>query len=253
MRELAFTSVTPLQLVGPQHLGPKAKQAAKLDCSGFRARVHEAPVAHSLRDAFKVLGEDVRSEWYKAFDIWIVPHRLSIIRHSGLAEVVTVGCQVEYLAQGRTLSIVSLLPASDFIQLAAGGVEAQFAMAADISEIGEALPPGSEGTRSEKTLQLGPLELALSGKAQLGLSFSASVCTPYIAAVGVGSDACEFQFRLHREPLYNRDIETWALVAVSKHTKEIEYRIRYYFSCRLLFVPMRCSSDWVTVKCARGN
>ena len=255
MHELEFTLVTPRQLIGNRVFGPSKKDLSdgELNHAGLRARVHEAPVAHSLKALCESLGREVKSDLYSSFDVWIVPHRISVIRHSGLSEVTAIGCQVRYERNGRTLSIVSLLPASQFVTLGKVGGEIAIKMACDLTETGEALNKSNSDEQIDKSLKLGPLSVGVSANAEIGLNLATDVLTPHIAAVGVGSTSCDFRFDRHKEQLFNRDIETWALVALPKRTREIQYAIKYYFVSRLAFFPTRCESEWVQITCARAN
>jgi hypothetical protein len=249
MREVEFNLITPEQLIGPKSFGPRKEEAPAEELTGLRARVHEAPVAYSLKALFDSLGKQVKSELYSSFDVWIVPHRISVIRHSGLAEVTAVGCQIRYEASRKTLSIVSLLPASQFISLGRLGAKIELKMGCDLAETGAALEQTTVMNEGGQSIKLGPLAVGLAAHSEIGLNLQAEVLTPYIAAVGVGSTSCDFRFDRHKEQLFNRDIETWALVALPKRSKEIEYSIKYYFDSRVVFVPTRRESEWVRVTC----
>jgi len=76
--------------------------------------------------------------------------------------------------------------------------------------------------------------------------------TPIVLASGIGSSACVFQFSHVREPLYGRDLETWAIVAAHKRSKEFRYRMRIFYTAKRLFIPRRWETPWVELLLPSG-
>jgi hypothetical protein len=210
---------------------------------GFAARIAENPLA----DSFEELASPERMEsvrFYKRFSIWIVPHRLSIVRRKGFSEPVSVGIEVEYLNGPKTCSIISLFPSFEFYTV--GNVGVSFSADADLGgNLKVAKGDGLSG--SEKNL--GQLSVGIGAAGNVGLSLSCKVFTPKVMAVGIGSCRCEWRFDVADSPLYGRDLETWSLVALPKSQKRLAYRMRFYVVTRFAFVPQRFESAWEEVEC----
>lgn len=56
-------------------------------------------------------------------------------------------------------------------------------------------------------------------------------------------------FNKAREPLFGKDIETWAVVALPKRLSQLDYDVRFYFNARTAFFGTRRQSDWMRVHC----
>jgi hypothetical protein len=91
------------------------------------------------------------------------------------------------------------------------------------------------------------LEMNTGG--ELSLRLEATIATPIISAVGLGSSRCEWRFDRDREPLFGRDIETWSVVVLPKRQTSLRLRARFYLISRMLFVPTRRQSDWLELTC----
>jgi hypothetical protein len=82
------------------------------------------------------------------------------------------------------------------------------------------------------------------------LSFTFVVSTPYVHAVGTGSNRAQWRFDQYREPLFGRDMQMWTLVALPKQQRELNYRARMFITVRTAFFPTRRQSDWQVIECA---
>lgn len=229
---------------------------AEIEDGGFYARSADSPIAYSVRALFKKLGKEVPDgvALYNRFELWLVPHRVSIIRRSGLAEPTAVGIEVSYENDGRTCSIVSLFPSFQFIEH--GRVSVHFK--ADMSATGEitpgaaASPDLSDNSDNAGFVAKCGASLNASTGAGLSLRLASSVVTPTVSSVGVGSSQCEWRLDKQGEPLFGKDIETWAVVALPKRQDKLSYRLRFYFIARTAFFPTRRQSEWVEIECALG-
>lgn len=244
--ELNFNKELAPELGAPGLLGGSA--VAEL---GICATIASSPVAVSLRTALAVsvggalefgMTDSEIQELYKRFNIWIIPHVVSIVRRSGVYEPTYVGVQVRYKTGDRTCSVRSLIPSPQFVQ--------HGTFSAAISLQGEIGPTNALGTA--RTLAMGALGLnfGVDGKSRITATVQASVATPYISAVGVGSNGCEWRFDRHEEPLFGRDIHTWAVVALSKYEVELKYSMRFYVGVRRLIITKRFESKWKQIVCA---
>ena len=90
----------------------------EIDEGGFFAEVGEEPRGFRLRDLFERLGKPIPprlAELNRVYELWLIPHRVNIIRRSGLAEPTSVGIEVRYLKGKKTCSVVSLLPSFQYL------------------------------------------------------------------------------------------------------------------------------------------
>jgi hypothetical protein len=247
MLEVAIdTPLTP-EIEEEVYFGPASDADQSVDQGGFTARVADQPIGYRLRDVFEKLKLDATLPLYDSFEVWLIPHRISIMRRSGLAEPVSVGIIIEYLIDGDTCSVASLIPSFNYTVL--GTVGAEFKMHGIFSAAGETMPVNDSPPKLAGNLRLGQLSLGVSGAAQLGFEFHANIAIPKIAAVGIGASRCEWRFDRDREPLFGHDIETWATVVLSNRRHQIDYRLRFYINTRTLFLTTRRESGWVTVSC----
>lgn len=249
MLELNFEDVTPAELEGEQHYGPSEDDLER----GVIARVNESPICIPIADIFTKLGHVVDNAFNRQFRAWLVPHMISIHRRTGFAQVTAVGCEIEYETTG-SCSVISLIPQPQFIDLAKGAVnfdgavkgsiDASGNLSTDYTQTAVDAPEFKWGANSELTFTGSG-----KGEASIGVQFEAHICSPFIAASGVGGRHCEFRFDLHKEPLFGRDISTWSILALSKHKRKLSYRIRYFYIMRTAFVPKLRASPWQTIEC----
>src|SRR5262249_8285298 len=148
-------------------------------------------------------------ELYKAYELWVVPHRVSIIRRRGVAEVTAVGIEVKYDTDGTTCCVQSLFPSYRFVER--GGV----AMRGSVGASGAAnpsIPLAAPEPTTPPIVQLGDLSIHAKLEGEVAFQFRAKVATPDIQAVGEGSSRGEWRFDRDKEPLYGRDIQTWVVL-----------------------------------------
>lgn len=244
MAELELQPVTPAleQAIAEKDFGEPA-----IDTGKFVVTVADQPIALGVAALSQRLGREIPPEvdLYQRFAVWVVPHRVSILRRSGVAEVTSVGVECEYLNGEKTCSIVSLLPTTQFIVW--GEADGSLRCQGNLSFVGEMLPVA--GDLAAMSIREAGLGFGTSASAKLSASFSVNVVTPYIAAVGVGSSRAEWRFDRHKEALFGRDVETWATVVLPKRQKELEMKVRVYVTLRTAFFSTRHQSGWQSVKC----
>lgn len=227
---------------------------AALKVSGLLGRVGNRPVGFRLRDVFSTLGlETPKSlDLYRRFDLWLIPNRVSVMRGRGMAEVTALGFECEFDAEGRTLCVVELLPTPAFVRY--GGLDGKLdcggvvSAAGTFGPLGTPAPAGIEPDRSQ-FLERGGLRFWVDAQVQVGLAFSCAVATPYVHAVGIGSDRVEWRFDVHRDPLFGRDIQMWVVLALPKGQGSLRYRARLSVTARTAFFPTRQQSDWQELRC----
>lgn len=248
MAELDLQPVTPIleQGVLDKDFGEPA-----IDTGKFSVTIADRPVGLNVAALSERLEKPIPPEvdLYQRFAVWLIPNRVSIIRRSSLAEVTSVGIECEYLNGSKTCSIVSLLPAPQFIVW--GKVDGSIHCAGNLSFVGETLP--ASGDMGVVRINEAGIGFGTSATAKVSASFNVNVVTPYISAVGIGSSRAEWRFDRHEEALFGRDITTWATVLLPKRQKELELRMRAYVTLRTLFVPTRHESIWQNVTCLLGG
>lgn len=223
----------------------------EIDEGGFFATVNDQPMGMRFRDLQTRAGAKVDSQEARIlldrFDVWLVPHRVSIARRAGFAEPTSVGIEVEYMTGDRTCCVVSLIPSFDYT--VHGKVGAGGAFVGQFSPTGLAQAPKGDVPVIDTGMSFGALKLGLTSEAALSFRFQATVATTKIAATGIGSRRCEWRFDRDVEPLYGRDLETWSVVALARAMKTLNYRIRFYFNARTLFFNTRRESGWKELTC----
>jgi hypothetical protein len=212
--------------------------------SGFAAHIADRPLGVSFAALFGNEGQTNKTKLYERFSVWVVPHRLSLIRRKGLSEPVSVGLEIEYQNGQKKCSVLGLFPSFEFTNV--GGISGAFAAHADLG--GNLSVAGIAGP-SVGEKEIGSLRVALETTGGVNLRLSCQVFTPKVMAVGVESSRCEWRFDVADSPLYGKDIETWSLVALPKVQRMLKYRMRFYVVTRLAFVPQRFESSWEDVEC----
>jgi hypothetical protein len=217
-----------------------------IDAGGFSATIADTPVGLSLAEVFANVSGALpeAADLYKRFAVWLVPVRVGIVRRSGLAEVTSVGIECEFLNGKKTCCVVALMPTPQYV--AWGKVGGNLKFAASLSVTGDLGTPNG-GTTDVPALP----SLSLVQQAGVGVmaQFSVNVLTPYISAVGIGSQHVEWRFDRHEQALFGRDIEAWAVVVLPKNQKNLEMRVRTYMTTRTAFFPTRRQSDWQQFTC----
>ena len=243
MQDVPIATALALQLETDVDLG------GEIEKGGFFASVNDQPLAIHVPSIFEEFNQAPESRMYERFDTWMIPHRISLMRRSGLAEPTAVGIEVEYLSGSGTCSIISLYPTLQWRKLGSVGVRSTVTGAYSLAPTGELSQGAAPAGEAVRTATVGGLRCSMSAGGEIHLDLSANVATPYIHASGIGSSRCEWRFDRDQEPLYGRDIEAWSVIVVSKYQEEIRLRTRYYFVARTLFVPTRRESEWVEITC----
>jgi len=244
--ELAVDRATAPELEAEQDYGTEIEEG------GFYVAAARNPVCHDLRRVLEQTGAVSTQAivLYERFRLWLVPHRLSVIRRKGLAEPTSIGIEVEYQAESGTCSVVDLLPGPRFIEH--GSIDLNARVRGTITASGELLRSPSGGAAIEGTVgsQIGGLRFESKAEGGVALGFHAAVITPYVSAVGIGSSRAEWRFDKYEEALFGRDIETWTILAFPKRKKSLSYRMRFWLTARTMSFSTRRESDWLSITCA---
>jgi hypothetical protein len=232
------------ELEQPQDLGTDEVNVGK-----FYAKLGDQPLPFSLRNTYEALGQPVPSEFrtFDAYDLWVVPHKIGIIRHGGLAEVTGVGLEIQYETSGKTCSIQSLLPSYKFVERGSLYMRVALQGNGDVAP----LDAGSDGTDIGKMIwQLGSLSAHAKVEAGVHLNLAARVATPDIQAIGKGASSCQWQFDRDVEPLYGRDIETWTVLALPRRSAVLKYSARFSLNIRTFLFTTKRASEWTSLTCS---
>ncbi len=213
----------------------------------FSAFISDQPIGMRVKDIYEKLGQAQPSELalYRMFEVWLIPHRFSLLRKKGLAEPTAVGIEVEYTHQNSTCSIISLIPGPRWQQHGTAAIGTNLTGKVKATGEIEEVP----GLNPTPKFSIGGLGFDAGANGEIGFSFKWSVATPIISAVGQGSSQCQWRFDKDNDPLFGKTIETWSVLALPKRQKELEYKIRCYYLRRTLFFPTRREGDFVAVKC----
>ncbi|MDB5356021.1 MAG: hypothetical protein JWN24_2474 [Phycisphaerales bacterium] len=244
MLDVAIDQAVARELEDVVEFGPSDSNS--VEAGGFAACIGDQPIGIRLRDHFEHFKLPANLALFDRFEVWLVPHRVSIIRRHGLAEPTSVGIEIEYDTGGVTCSIASLIPSFEYAVL--GEVGASVKMTGTFSPAGETNATESHLNGTNR-ISRGCLDFGVAAGGSLGFEYTASVATPTVSAVGIGSSRCEWRFDKAKEPLFGKDIETWSAVILPKRKRMINYRARFYLIARTLFLPTRRQSDWVNVSC----
>lgn len=223
---------------------------------GFYANLGDQPIAFLLSDLYTAANQPIPAEYdkYRAYELWLVPHRVSIIRRRGRAEVTSVGIEVKYETGGKTCCVEALIPHHQFIDRGSLSIRVKLGGKGEIAS-GVGFPIGD----TIEIPGLGRAGLAAHACAcgEAGVMLSASVATPAVQAVGIGSSSCEWGFNLDTKFLYGQDIQSWSILVLPKRRSAqsgvLKYQMRFYVTLRTFFLTTRRQSDWQMIECTLAN
>jgi len=240
-----------LNIVPAPELGEPGELGGAIESSGLFADIHDRPIGLRLRDIKTSLGDETALlplpegspgwQLFSRFELWLVPHTMSIVRRSGLYEPTAVGLEVQYKNGERTCSVRALIPS--FRAIDRGHIRGAIGMNGELDVSQSAKGPAT------KALEFLGLRFGLQAGGSLSFNLDATVATPLVTAVGVNSSKCEWRFDRDRDPLFGRDIQTWSVLALPKRQREISYDMRFYIEARRAFITRRVESAWVPVQC----
>lgn len=261
MPELAFTEVDTegfddIESIG-RHLGPSETTDTD-QATGFTAQVHDAPILMSVKSMVGQTGGSADNPLYQRYDLWMVPHRFSIFRKDGGGKVDSIGCEIEYLGTRSAHSIVSIFPSAEYVTTSPLAVEAKSKAFALLDQTGISALLGMKAVdllQSSVKVDLPGVDLDVEIADTSKLRLALELPTPIVLATGVGSKRCTFQFNRHDKPLEGRDLETWAVVAAHKRSREISYRMKLFYTIRKFMIPRRWETAWVEIagKCEEAK
>jgi hypothetical protein len=212
----------------------------------FTVRVGDAPLALRVRSLFERFGKPTAQSLEileRGFELWLVPHRFSILRLRGHADASSLGIEADYSDNRITCMIVSLFPSSQFIDRADSMFRGTLSATGEVDAIEGNLSPDASRMEFEG------LSLIDVRAADARLQLGAAVATPNVSAVGIGSSRCEWRFDRHTEPLFGRDLVTWAVVMLPREQAQISCRLRCHVITKNPFALSRYQSESFQVRC----
>jgi hypothetical protein len=252
MQDTNLDRISTPELEEVEVYGPESTQNAGLDPDAWYVSISDAPIGFPLSLVYHELGIRNDSKLFDGYELWFVPHRVALNRRKGSAEVVRFGLEVEYQNGKKTCSVISLFPAPEFTTH--GSVGTAFQGTLNASGVAEKLT----STVLEQTnfaFAKDAFQFGKSTGASLNFNFNATVSTPKISAVGLGSRHAAWDMKKDKDPLFGRDIETWSLLALPRFQTKLSYRLRFYVTLRTVFIPTWRESGWTDVECtlSRGG
>ena len=139
--------------------------------------------------------------------------------------------------------VVSLFPSSQFIDRADSMFRGMLSATGEVDAIEGS--PSPDASRME----FEGLSLIAARAADARLQLGAAVATPNVSAVGIGSSRCEWRFDRHNEPLFGRELVTWAVVMLPREQVEISCRLRCHVITKNSFALSRYQSESFQVRC----
>ena len=212
----------------------------------FTVRVGDAPFALRVRSLFERFGKPAAQGLEileHGFELWLVPHRFSVLRLRGHADASSLGIEADYSDNPVTCMIVSLFPSSQFIDRADSMFRGTLSATGEVDAIEGT--PSPDATRME----FDGLSLFDARDGDARLQLGAAVATPNISSVGIGSWRCEWRFDRHNQPLFGRDLVTWAVVMVPRDQAEMTCRLRCHVITKNSFSLSRYESESFQIRC----
>ena len=216
----------------------------------FTVRVGDAPLALRVRSLFERFGKPAaqsREIRERGFELWLISHRFSILRLRGHADASSLGIEADYSDNPGTCMVVSLFPSSQFIDRADSMFRGTLSATGEVDAIEDNLSPDASRVEFEG------LSLFAARDAGARLQLGAAVATPNVSAVGIGSSRCEWRFDRHNEPLFGRDLVTWAVLMLPRGQAEISCRLRCHVITKNFFALSRYQSESFQVRCRLGE
>jgi len=147
---------------------------------GFRANIADAPIAQTFEKLHASLGSmKAPALLHGRFELLLAPHRFSLVKTQGWAEVVNAGIRIGYQLGDMTCSVVSLLPEVEYVSQGRVTFEAAVSSHGETSAV--AAIPGN-------VLPIkGSAQLRATVLADSSVAFRGELATPRISAVGKGA------------------------------------------------------------------
>jgi hypothetical protein len=227
--EESDAALAPADNGGPPIRAPKTEL---LD--GFGVEIADRPMAFRLESVCRARGVPMPEGfalYAKSFDLWLVPHRVSVVRRNGLSEITSLGIAVRYLVEEDPCVVVSLLPEARFVDAGRLTFAASTDLHGNLSAVEtiDNLGPVAEGM----------LRVGVEASLGASLAFELTLVSPIVSAVGKGSSRAEWMFEQKGPPLHGRDIETWSVLCLPPGRTSIDYEISLSLVRRLAFLPTR--------------
>lgn len=219
---------------------------ADVTLNQIRLRIGRRPTVRKLRKLYELVGVEMPGDLklFDKYEVWLFSYNVSLMKYGGFQSVRQFGCQVKY-PEDYGVSIVSLLPDSEFVAWTEGQVKATAALSAN----GSAEVPIVAGCVDGAKAQVGGgIRVEASADAKINLSFT--VMTDKVVAIGTGDFLSEWSIKRGDKPLLGEQCFLNA-VLVPKGQKQVDVQVRAYVTVATgYFVPARLKSDWVSMTVA---
>lgn len=215
----------------------------------IRMRVGRRPTIRNLRRLYEVLELQCPKdlELFENYDVWIFAFKVHLMKDGGFGSVTQFGAQVRF-PEDSAISIVSLLPDSEFITKGGAHLKASAAL----SVTGDAMIPEAAIAVGAATAKVGgDIRASVSGGAHINISMS--VMTTKVLTIGTGDYVGEWSIRRGEQPLLGEQ-SFLSTVLVPSGLNDLEVQLRAYVNVSTGFlVPARVQTDWLTMAVSLEN
>jgi hypothetical protein len=193
---------------------------------------------------------------------WFLRNSLSIKMSGGLLEPDAVGIELVFrddnadLNRGEKIHVHALLPGPQYCKFATIGGTAALNAGGSMMCAGVLVPPGTlsaipgaAGVPGSGDSSLLGGNLRAQANTDASISFSMTICTTRIAAIGTGGTRAQWEFSKESEPLVDRDIETWTGLLLSSDSRSISYKARVQVVFGASVFRYARTTDWTMLTC----
>ena len=209
----------------------------------IRLRIGRRPSAKNLYDYYMASGQEIPDEYalYTSYNIFLISLTAGLMDEGGWKKVKQLGVQIEYEDDPR-VTILELLPQTEFVQMAAGQLKSQ----TDLSLNGTASLPNvliKSGNEAE-VLSCGA-EIQTTNSANMAANLSFSVMTSTVIATGVGDHNAEWLFKKDKTALVGDQTVVHTLL-VPRYIDELKLKARLYATVSGFgMLPVKLKGEWV--------
>lgn len=216
----------------PSTMGGEEKLSGPIaEFSKWEVRVGDAPKYFKIEALHANLGIESNQEkfdFYKQYELLLVPHRVGVRRISGSGKLKKVCFKLDYDFGFASGSIEDIFPRTQFLDLASVrtelNVKNDLNFTASISPLGE-LERAAKTFDPSATLQLSE-QLKVNAHSSTNLRLSYSSKRLQIGSMGVGSKSAVFEFTDFGDLEHWTNLECWTIVAVPKGFEDIVHTIK---------------------------
>jgi hypothetical protein len=213
----------------------------------FRIRIGRSPYVINLTELF-LKGHTQNLENYtifKEYNYCLLFQTMSVLDSGGLKSLSKLGYRMRFINKSP-VTVVEVLPRTEFIEIASGKVSVTFDAQGSISSSAK-IPETKMNLIPEIGTSAGAkLVLATDNSFKFNLSFS--VLTPQVIAIGSGDNYSEWIFHKNDKPLLGTH-QMVQLILIRKSVKILKFESNVYGTVSLFGLPTKYANDiWVPLE-----